>query len=660
MANFKLISDYKPTGDQPEAIKNLIAGLKKKESQKKQQTLLGVTGSGKTFAMANVIENVNRPTLILSHNKTLAAQLYGEFKAFFPENAVEYFVSYYDYYQPEAYVPSSDTYIDKDSAINEEIDRLRHSATASLIERRDVIIVASVSCIYGLGSPFDYKNQMVSIREKAHVDRDEIIRKLINIQYTRNDVDLARGNFRVQGDILDIYQIAGDNVFRVEFFGDEIESIKEVHPLTGNIISKLKHIAIFPASYYVTPQDKLDKAVKNIEQELIERIAFFEKENKLLEKQRISERTKFDLEMLKEIGTCKGIENYSRHLSLLPKGSKPFTLLDYFPDDFLTIIDESHAMIPQLRGMYNGDRARKTSLVDYGFRLPSALDNRPLNFNEFNDKIGDVIYVSATPAEYEIKTCGGICAELVIRPTGLLDPPIQVVKTEGQINRIIEEIKKEIKKNGKVFITTLTKKMAEDLTDYLLKEELKVSYMHSDVKTLEREDILQSLRLGEIDVLVGINLLREGLDVPEVSLVIILDADKQGFLRTETSLMQTVGRAARNIDGRVLLFADSISPAMKKTIDETERRRKKQSAYNKKNNITPQSIKKALRETTRITEVADEIENYYDADKKNMTKKELQKLVASLEEKMKAFADEYKFEEAALLRDKILDLKAGK
>ncbi|MDR2457619.1 MAG: excinuclease ABC subunit UvrB [Clostridiales Family XIII bacterium] len=657
MEKFKLVTDYKMTGDQPMAVEKLTAGLK---AGKKTQTLLGVTGSGKTFTIANVIERVQRPTLVISHNKTLAAQLYGEFKAFFPNNAVEYFVSYYDYYQPEAYVPTTDTYIDKDSDINDEIDKLRHSATASLSERNDVLIVASVSCIYGLGSPIDYKTQVLSLREKQEVSRSDIIKKLVDIQYDRNEIAFERGTFRAKGDLIDIYPASAESAVRIELSFDEIESIKEINPITGEIITKRKHIAIFPASYYVTPKNRMEKAIVNIDMELRERIKFFEKENKFLEKQRIEERTRYDIEMLKEIGRCKGIENYSWHLSGLKEKQRPYTLIDYFPDNFLTIIDESHVMLPQLRAMYKGDRSRKTSLVDYGFRLPSALDNRPLQFDEFNQLTGQKVFISATPAEYELKESDGISAELVIRPTGLIDPPIDIRKTDGQIDDLISEINKEVKKKGRVFITTLTKKMAEELTNFLDKANIKVKYMHSDIETLEREEILRDLRLGSFDVLVGINLLREGLDVPEVTLVAILDADKQGFLRTETSLVQTIGRAARNEEGRVIMYADRISPAMKFAIKETNRRRKKQKEYNKKNNITPTTIKKNIREITRVTEEVSDVEKkefYDEAGKAELTLNEKSKYIKLLEKEMKKEADAYNFEKAAIIRDRIFDLK---
>ena len=564
MDHFELISEYSMMGDQPEAVDRLTEGLRK---GKKYQTLMGVTGSGKTFTMANLIARVNRPTLVISHNKTLAAQLHGEFKEFFPNNAVEYFVSYYDYYQPEAYVPSTDTYIEKDSDINAEIEKLRHSATAALAERRDVIIVASVSCIYGLGSPVDYENQVLSLRPGMEKSRNDILRKLVDIQYTRNDLGFERGCFRVRGDVIDIYPAGAEAAVRVELFGDEIESIKEINPVTGEILGLRNHVAVYPASHYVTSPEKMEAAIKTIEEELEERVTWFKDRGKLLEAQRIEQRTRYDLEMLREIGTCKGIENYSRHLNGLAPGTRPYTLIDYFPDDFLMIIDESHVMLPQLRAMYAGDRSRKSSLVEYGFRLPSALDNRPLKFEEFDDLVNQVVFVSATPAQYEREQAGGISAEQIIRPTGLLDPPIEIHQTEGQIDHLIGEIRKTTEKGERVLVTTLTKKMAESLTDYLKGVNIKVRYLHSEVDTLERMEIIRDLRLGVFDVLVGINLLREGLDIPEVSLVAILDADKEGFLRTETSLIQTIGRAARNVDGRVIMYADTISKAMQAAIE---------------------------------------------------------------------------------------------
>ena len=595
---FKLHSDYTMMGDQPEAVSRLAAGI---AEGRKYQTLMGVTGSGKTFTMANLIQQVQKPTLVISHNKTLAAQLHGEFKEFFPENAVEYFVSYYDYYQPEAYVPSTDTYIEKDSDINDEIEKLRHSATAALAERKDVIIVASVSCIYGLGSPFDYENQMLSLRPGMTKPRKDILRKLVDIQYVRNDMAFERGSFRVRGDVIDIYPAGAESAVRVELFGDEVESIKEMNPVTGEIIGLRNHIAVYPASHYVTSPEKMEKAIETIDAELIERVQWFKDRGKLLEAQRIEQRTRYDLEMLREVGSCKGIENYSRHLNGLPAGTRPYTLIDYFPDDFLIIIDESHVMLPQLRAMYAGDRSRKSSLVEYGFRLPSALDNRPLQFEEFDKLIHQVVFVSATPAAYEREVSGGINAEQIIRPTGLLDPPITVVPTEGQIDHLIGEINKVTERGERVLVTTLTKKMAESLTDYLKGVNIKVRYLHSEVDTLERMEIIRDLRLGVFDVLVGINLLREGLDIPEVSLVAILDADKEGFLRTETSLIQTIGRAARNADGRVIMYADRISKAMDVAMKETDRRRKIQDDYNKANGITPASVKKSVRSVIEAT-----------------------------------------------------------
>ena len=596
---FKLHSDYAPTG----AIETLAQGVL---AGKKHQTLMGVTGSGKTFTMANIIEQVQKPTLVISHNKTLAAQLHGEFKEFFPENAVEYFVSYYDYYQPEAYVPSTDTYIEKDSDINAEIEKLRHSATAALAERRDVIIVASVSCIYGLGSPFDYENQLISLRPGMEKPRNEILRKLVDIQYNRNDLAFERGTFRVRGDIIDVFPAGSDKAVRIELFGDEIESIKEMNPLTGEILGLRNHVAIYPASHYVTSKENMEKALVTIEEELAQRVQWFKDRGKLLEAQRIEQRTRYDMEMLREIGTCKGIENYSRHINGLAPGTRPYTLIDYFPDDFLIMIDESHVMLPQLRAMYAGDRSRKSSLVEYGFRLPSALDNRPLQFEEWQKLVNQAIYVSATPASYEREMAEGITAEQIIRPTGLLDPPIEVRKTEGQIDDLIGELKQTAAKGERAFVTTLTKKMAESLTTYLTNAGIKVRYLHSEVDTLERLEIIRDLRLGEFDVLVGINLLREGLDIPEVSLVAILDADKEGFLRTETSLIQTIGRAARNADGRVIMYADDISKAMRAAMDETERRRSIQNRYNQAHGITPTSVKKSVRAVIEATRPAEE------------------------------------------------------
>ena len=655
MGKFVLHAPYKPTGDQPQAIEKLAEGIQR---GRRAQTLLGVTGSGKTFTMAGVIERVQKPTLIISHNKTLAAQLHGEFKEFFPENAVEYFVSYYDYYQPEAYVPSTDTYIEKDSDINAEIEKLRHSATAALAERRDVIIVASVSCIYGLGSPFDYENQMLSLRPGMEKNRQDILRKLVDIQYTRNDLGFERGCFRVRGDIIDIYPSGAENAIRVELFGDEIETIKELNPVTGEIIGLRNHVAVYPASHYVTSKENLEHAIDTISAELEERVQWFKDRGKLLEAQRIEQRTRYDIEMLREIGMCKGIENYARHISNLPPGGKPYTLIDYFPEDFLIIIDESHVMLPQLHAMYEGNLSRKRSLVDYGFRLPSALDNRPLMFEEFENEINQIIYVSATPAKYEREQSGGISAEQIIRPTGLIDPPIDIRKSEGQIDDLIEEINQVAKKGEKVFVTTLTKKMAESLTDYLKNAGIRVKYLHSEIDTLERMEIIRDLRMGLFDVLVGINLLREGLDVPEVSLVAILDADKQGFLRTETSLIQTIGRAARNANGRVIMYADAVSPAMQKAIDETDRRRKIQQQYNEAHGITPQSIKKDVRaviEATKQFEPEDEL--YKGKSPLELTKKELADYVKKLEAEMKQAAQDLQFERAAELRDRIFEYK---
>lgn len=654
MDHFKLHSEYKMTGDQPQAVEKLADGI---ADGLKYQTLMGVTGSGKTFTMANLIEKVNRPTLVISHNKTLAAQLHGEFKEFFPENAVEYFVSYYDYYQPEAYVPSTDTYIEKDSDINAEIEKLRHSATAALAERRDVIIVASVSCIYGLGSPFDYENQMLSLRPGMEKPRRDILRKLVDIQYTRNDMSFERGTFRVRGDIIDIYPAGNDSAVRVELFGDEIESIKEINPITGEILGIRNHISIYPASHYVTSPESMERAIRTIDEELTERVQWFKDRGKLLEAQRIEQRTRYDLEMLREIGSCKGIENYSRHLAGNQPGERPYTLIDYFPDDFLVIIDESHVMLPQLRAMYAGDRSRKSSLVEYGFRLPSALDNRPLKFEEFDDLISQVVFVSATPAQYEKEVSGGISAEQIIRPTGLLDPPIEIVPTEGQIDHLIGRIKEVTARGERVLVTTLTKKMAESLTDYLKGVNIKVRYLHSEVDTLERMEIIRDLRLGVFDVLVGINLLREGLDIPEVSLVAILDADKEGFLRTETSLIQTIGRAARNVDGRVIMYADRTSAAMDVAIKETERRRAIQDAYNKAHGITPESVKKSVRAVIEATKVAEDVSDYVGKSPLELTKKELTEYVKKLEKEMKQAAADLQFERAAQLRDQIFEYK---
>lgn len=655
MDRFKIVSEYKMMGDQPKAVETLASGIME---GKKAQTLMGVTGSGKTFTMANIIEQVQKPTLVISHNKTLAAQLHGEFKEFFPDNAVEYFVSYYDYYQPEAYVPSTDTYIEKDSDINAEIEKLRHSATAALSERRDVIIVASVSCIYGLGSPIDYENQVISLRPGMERDRQELMRKLVDIQYTRNDIAMERGNFRVRGDTLDVYPAGAENAVRIELFGDEVETIKEINPVTGEIVGIRNHVAIYPASHYVTSKENIDRAIETISEELDERIKWFRDRGKLIEAQRIEQRTRYDMEMLREVGTCKGIENYSRHITGLPPGSRPYTLIDYIPDDFLIIIDESHVMLPQLRAMYAGDRSRKQSLVDYGFRLPSALDNRPLKFEEFNSLVNQILYVSATPAPYEREQSGGISAEQIIRPTGLLDPVIELHETEGQMDHLIGEINKTTEKGERVLVTTLTKKMAESLTDYLKNVGIKVRYLHSEIDTLERMEILRDLRLGIFDVLVGINLLREGLDIPEVSLVAILDADKEGFLRTETSLIQTIGRAARNVDSRVMMYCDGVSSAMRAAIDETERRRRIQDQYNKENGITPQSVKKAVRSVIEATHVAEEDMIYEGKSPLELTKKELKDYVAKLEKEMKQAAADLQFERAAQLRDMVFEYKA--
>ena len=654
MPEFKIHSEFKMTGDQPQAVETLANGILQ---GKRAQTLMGVTGSGKTFTMANIIERVQRPTLVISHNKTLAAQLHGEFKEFFPENAVEYFVSYYDYYQPEAYVPSTDTYIEKDSQINDEIDKLRHSATAALAERRDVIIVASVSCIYGLGSPVDYENQVLSLRPGMIKSRQDILRRLVDIQYNRNDLAFERGSFRARGDVIDIYPAGAESAVRVELFGDEVESIKEMNPVTGEITGLREHIAIYPASHYVTSPEKMENALRTIDEELAERVQWFKDRGKLLEAQRIEQRTRYDLEMLREIGTCKGIENYSRHLNGLPPGTRPYTLIDYFPKDFLIMIDESHVMLPQLRAMYEGDRSRKSSLVEYGFRLPSALDNRPLKFDEFNSLVNQILYVSATPASYEREQSGGISAEQIIRPTGLLDPPIEIHPTEGQIDHLIGEIRKVTDRGERVFVTTLTKKMAESLTDYLRGVGIRVRYLHSEIDTLERMEIIRDLRMGEFDVLVGINLLREGLDIPEVSLVAILDADKEGFLRTETSLIQTIGRAARNVDGKVIMYADGISRAMQAAIDETERRREIQQRYNEENHITPASVRKSIRAVIEATHVAEEKDSYKGRSPLELTKKELRDYIRELEDEMRQAASDLQFERAAQLRDKIFEYK---
>ena len=651
--NFKIHSEYKPTGDQPEAIEYLSNGIKE---GKKFQTLLGVTGSGKTFTMANVIEKVQKPTLVLAHNKTLAGQLYSEFKEFFPENAVEYFVSYYDYYQPEAYIAQSDTYIEKDASINDEIDKLRHSATASLFERRDVIIVASVSCIYGLGDPIDYENMIVSLRPGMEKPRNEVMKKLITMQYTRNELDFKRGTFRAKGDVLEIYPSnKEESAIRVEYWGDEIDKISEINPLTGKVIASRNHVMIYPNSHYVTTKDKRDRAIETIEAELEERIKYFKENKKLIEAQRIEERTNFDIEMLKETGFCQGIENYSRHISGRPAGSAPYTLFDYFPDDFLLLIDESHATIPQVRAMYNGDRARKESLVNYGFRLPSAFDNRPLKFNEFEDRINQCIFVSATPADYEKEHSKENVVEQIIRPTGLLDPLIEVKPVENQIDDLITQINERTKKGERVLVTTLTKKMAEDLTAYLKNIGIKVRYMHSDIKALERMEIIRDLRIGEFDVLVGINLLREGLDIPEVSLVAILDADKEGFLRSERSLIQTIGRAARNTEGKVIMYADELTESMEKAITETNRRRKIQQEYNEKNGITPMTIKKSVREVIKAT-IVEDVSAKYNIDKDES----IEDIINKLTDEMLKAASNMEFEKAAELRDKIKELDSMK
>jgi excinuclease ABC, B subunit len=651
---FKLSSQFAPTGDQPQAIEALVNGFREGNQF---QTLLGATGSGKTFTMANIIQQLQKPTLIIAHNKTLAAQLYGEFKEFFPENAVEYFVSYYDYYQPEAYVPSTDTYIEKDSAINDEIDKLRHSATAVLSERRDVIIVASVSCIYGLGSPIDYAEMVISLRQGMIKDRDEVIRKLVDIQYNRNDFDFHRGTFRVRGDIVEVFPAYVSNrAYRIEFFGDEIDKISEMDVLSGDVIAELSHIAIYPASHYIVPPDKMLKATQEILKECDEQVEFFKSEDKLIEAQRIYERTHFDVEMMRETGVCSGIENYSRHLIGAKAGDPPYTLIDYFPDDFLMIIDESHISVPQIRGMYAGDRARKMNLVQYGFRLPSALDNRPLEFSEFESKINQLLFVSATPSVYEDEH-ELLRAEQIIRPTGLLDPTISVRKVEGQIDDLVSEVFKEVENKHKVLITTLTKKMAEDLTDYMKDVGIKVRYLHSDIDTLERAEIIRDMRLDVFDVLVGINLLREGLDIPEITLVAILDADKEGFLRSTTSLIQTIGRAARNSEGRVIMYADRITDSMKAAIDETYRRRQIQEAYNKEHNITPTTIKKAVRDLIAISKAASEESKKLEKDPESMEDKELEKLAKDLDKAMKKAATELNFEEAARLRDRLLEVK---
>ena len=654
MDHFELVSQFKPTGDQPQAIEDLVKGFKEGNQC---QTLLGVTGSGKTFTMANVIQQINKPTLVIAHNKTLAAQLYGEFKEFFPNNAVEYFVSYYDYYQPEAYVPSSDTYIAKDSSVNEEIDKLRLSATAALIERRDVIVIASVSCIYGLGEPENFEQMMVSLRPGMEKDRDEVLRQLIDIQYDRNDMDFKRGTFRVRGDTVEVVPAdRGDTAIRVEFFGDEIDRISEIDMLTGEIKNTLNHIAIFPASHYVVPKERMEKAIKNIEIELEEQVKYFKEEGKLLEAQRIAERTNFDIEMMRETGFCSGIENYSRHLAGLAPGQPPNTLMDYFPDDFIIMIDESHKTVPQIGGMYHGDQSRKRTLVEYGFRLPSALDNRPLSFEEFENKIDQVMFVSATPGKYE-EEHELLRAEQVIRPTGLLDPKVEVRPVEGQIDDLIGEVNKEVEKGNKILITTLTKRMAEDLTDYMKDVGIRVRYLHSDIDTLERAEIIRDMRLDVFDVLVGINLLREGLDIPEITLVAILDADKEGFLRSEVSLIQTIGRAARNSEGHVIMYADVMTDSMRKAIQETERRRNIQEAYNKEHGITPTTIKKAVRDLITVSRAVAETEDKLKKDPESMTRKELTKLIGQVEKQMRAAAADLNFEQAAELRDKMIELK---
>ena len=654
MPEFRLHAPYQPTGDQPQAIAELVKGFKEGNQC---QTLLGVTGSGKTFTMANVIQQLQKPTLVIAHNKTLAAQLYGEFKEMFPENAVEYFVSYYDYYQPEAYVPSSDTYIAKDSSVNEEIDKLRLSATAALIERRDVIVIASVSCIYGLGEPENFEQMMVSLRPGMEKDRDEVLRQLIDIQYDRNDMDFKRGTFRVRGDTVEIVPAdRGDTAIRVEFFGDEIERISEIDMLTGEVKNTLNHIAIFPASHYVVPKERMEKAIRNIEIELEEQVKYFKSEGKLLEAQRIAERTNFDIEMMRETGFCSGIENYSRHLAGLAPGQPPNTLMDYFPDDFIIMIDESHKTVPQIGGMYHGDQSRKRTLVEYGFRLPSALDNRPLSFDEFESKIDQVMFVSATPGKYE-EEHELLRAEQVIRPTGLLDPEVEVRPVEGQIDDLIGEVNKEIANKHKILITTLTKRMAEDLTDYMRELGIRVRYLHSDIDTLERTEIVRDMRLDVFDVLVGINLLREGLDIPEITLVAILDADKEGFLRSETSLIQTIGRAARNAEGHVIMYADTITDSMRAALDETQRRREVQMAYNEEHGITPKTIQKAVRDLIAVSKKVAASEVQMEKDPESMSEKELEKLIKELEKQMKKAAADLNFEAAAELRDKLIELK---
>ena len=654
MDHFVLHSEYEPTGDQPQAIAELVKGFREGNQA---ETLLGVTGSGKTFTMANVIQQLNKPTLIIAHNKTLAAQLYGEFKEFFPENAVEYFVSYYDYYQPEAYVPSSDTYIAKDASTNDEIDKLRLSATMALVERRDVIIVSSVSCIYGLGSPVDYQEMVISLRPGMEKDRDEVIHQLVDIHYDRNDMDFHRGTFRVRGDVLEIFPAeSSDTAVRVEFFGDEIDRITEIDPLMGTVKRTLEHAAIFPASHYVTPMEKIKEAAIHIEEELKEQVRYFKSEDKLLEAQRIAERANFDIEMMKETGFCSGIENYSRHLTGLAPGMPPNTLMDFFPDDFLIIIDESHKTIPQIRGMYAGDQSRKSTLVEYGFRLPSAKDNRPLNFDEFESRIDQILFVSATPGEYEAEH-ELLRAEQIIRPTGLLDPEVEVRPVEGQIDDLVGEVNKETAKGNKVLITTLTKRMAEDLTDYMREIGIRVKYLHSDIDTLERTEIIRDMRLNVFDVLVGINLLREGLDIPEISLVAILDADKEGFLRSETSLVQTIGRAARNAEGHVIMYADNMTDSMRLAIDETKRRRAIQEAYNKEHGITPKTIKKAVRDAISISKEVEEVPKKQEKDPESMSRKELEAALKDVQKRMKQAAAELNFEEAVVLRDRMIVLK---
>ena len=652
---FELVSDYEPQGDQPEAIKNLVNGVR---SNERHQTLLGATGTGKTFTMSNVIQEVNKPTLIIAHNKTLAGQLYSEFKEYFPNNAVEYFVSYYDYYQPEAYIPQSDTFIEKDASINDEIDKLRHSATSSLFERNDVIIVASVSCIYGLGNPEEYKSLVLSLRKGMEKDRDQLLRDMVDIQYSRNDINFTRGTFRVRGDVVEIFPASRDeHCIRIEFFGDEIDRITEVNSLTGEILGEREHVAIFPASHFVTREEKLKIAIKRIEAELEERLKVLDNEGKLLEAQRLEQRTRYDVEMMAEMGFCSGIENYSRHLTLRDAGATPYTLMDYFPEDFLIMVDESHVTLPQVRGMYNGDQARKGVLVDHGFRLPSAKDNRPLRFEEFEEKAHQFVYVSATPGPYEEEHSTKV-VEQIIRPTGLLDPTIEIRPIEGQIDDLLDEINKRSERNERVLVTTLTKKMSEDLTDYLLEMGVKVRYLHSEIKTLERIEIIRDLRLGVFDVLVGINLLREGLDIPEVSLVTILDADKEGFLRSERSLIQTIGRAARNASGHVILYADKITKSMDIAINETNRRREIQKEYNDKYNITPTTIKKKVRDGIRATVAAEDGEEYTVPKQGKMTKQERGKVIENVEKEMKEAARDLNFERAAELRDLLLELKA--